>query len=100
MIEDMLTQQLELRPRVEGFTGPTWGPAVQHNCRYQEGFALVTGPGGKTIASEAQAWLPPGTVVRINDRVDYQGTSYRVCQLARRRDLEAERHVQIWLTLK
>ncbi len=91
-------QLVVITPRVgEGLTESQYGVPFQPACRFQEASQVVTTEAGEVVTSSAKVFLPPVTPVSYNDVLTYGGKAYKVLKVARRRDLEAEYHVEAWL---
>lgn len=75
----------------------SFGTPVPRACRYQDVIATITAPSGDEIVSEAQVFLRPGTPIENGDQVTYQGRSWEAKLVARKRALDFEDHVFVYL---
>lgn len=97
-MDTFLGQELVITPRTgEGLTESTYGRPFPAACRFQEVSQVITSEAGEVVTSAAKVFLPAATSVSFNDELTYGGKTYKVLKVARRRDLDAEYHVEVWL---
>lgn len=97
MIDYALTDSVQIASVSPGFSGASYAAPTTYPCRYQDRLQTITDARGEQVMSDAIVFLPPGTNVKVADRVVFGGENYHVQRVVRRRALDYEEHVQIWL---
>lgn len=60
---------------------PTWGAAAAIRCRYEAKRKLLRLADGETVVSAGRLFVEPSLAVAVNNKIIYNGTTYRVLEI-------------------
>lgn len=75
----------------------TYGAPVERSCRAQAELRTTRGPSGDLQVSDTQLYFDPGTPINVDDRITYDGWTFRVGHVSKAQGLDWEDHVKVEL---
>lgn len=100
MIENYLNNQGVTLASVSSHTvdgSPSWSSAVPLRCRYEAKRRRLSGPNGDPVTSMGRLFVSASQVASLNDKVTYNGESYRVIQIDEEMGFNGLSHKVLWL---
>lgn len=75
----------------------TFAAPVDYPARVQQKTKIVLDKNGKEVVSDTQIHLEAGTAIAVDGRVTYDGRTGMVISVERKRGLDFEHHVLVYL---
>lgn len=76
---------------------PTWASAAALRCRYEPKHRRLTLASGETILSSGRVFVLPTQAAALNDKIIYNGTTYRVAVIEEQMGFNSLHHKMLWL---
>lgn len=75
----------------------TYAAPVELDCRAQGELKVTRGPSGDLQVSDTQLYFDQGTAINVDDRITYDGYTFRVSNVAKAQGLDWKDHVKVML---
>lgn len=85
MIGALLNNTVTLTPRTgrNKFNEASFGTAVTSRARFESVNKIVKGPQGEDIGCDAQVFLPSDVTPTVEDKLEFEGVTYRIVTIDR-----------------
>lgn len=90
MIATYLNQTVTHKPtasQYDAFGKPTSPTSTSIKARLQEGTKRVYTQGAQELQADAELWVLPTQTLSLNDRIEYDGSKYRVVRVDTKRTI-------------
>lgn len=74
--------------------GPTWGNPQDHKARVEARRRLARDSDGRETFSDVTVYLPGGTLLAVDDQLEWEGRTYRVTDVLSHRLNGKEQYVE------
>lgn len=81
----------------DGDGQPTWSAAAAITCRFEPRYRRIATGTGESIVSAGRLFVAPSQAGAINDKITYNGKTYRVIQVDEEMGFSAMSHKVFWL---